>query len=95
MTDFTVTLSEMSSASNEFKAQAQVFNETADKLLLQAANLTTSGWDDDASKVFLLKMADLRAWCKEMATIIETYATGLTNIGGRYEESDQFAASQF
>lgn len=95
MAEFTVTISEMSNASGKYKNQAEAFRTTANALLQATSELTQTGWDDDASKVFEEKIGELKTWCDNMGAIVDTYATALTTIADKYVESDEFAASQF
>lgn len=97
MAEYTVTISEMNNASGKYKNQAEAFRTTANALLQATNDLTAagSGWDDDASKVFAEKIAELKSWCDTMGGIIDTYAGALNTIANKYTETDTFAASQF
>ena len=97
MAEFQVTISAMNSASGETKNQAEAFRETANAMLQATQALTEAGagWDDDASKVFLEKITELKSWCDTMGGIVDTYSDALTKIGTTYTEADQQAATQF
>jgi WXG100 family type VII secretion target len=95
MAEFTVTISAMNSASGETKNRAEAFREAANAMLQATQSLTETGWDDDASKVFLEKITELKTWCDTMGGIIDTYSEALNKISGSYSEADQQAANQF
>lgn len=97
MAEFTVTVSELSSASGKYKNQAEAFRAAANALLQATNDLTAAGggWDDDASKVFAEKIGELKTWCDTMGAIVDTYAGALNTIGEKYTEGDQSAANQF
>ena len=95
MAEFGVVISELQGASGKFKNQAEAFRETANALLQATETLTTTGWDDDASKVFAEKIAELKTWCDQMGAIVDSYAGAMNTIGENYQAADAFAASQF
>ena len=95
MAEFEVTLSAMNNTASATKNQAEAFRETANALLQATQSLTETGWDDDASQVFLEKITELKSWCDTMGGIVDTYSQALTKIGDTYSEADQQAANQF
>jgi len=95
MAEFTVSPAEMSNASGKYKNQAEAFRSTANALLQATTDLTSTGWDDEASKVFAEKISELKSWCDSMGAIIDTFAGALNTISDKYIESDGYAASQF
>lgn len=97
MSEFTVTISAMNTASGETKNQAEAFREAANAMLQATQALTEAGagWDDDAAVVFREKITELKNWCDTMGGIVDTYSDALTKIANQYNESDQQAANQF
>ena len=95
MAEFEVTISAMNNASTATKNQAEAFREAANALLQATQGLTETGWDDDASQVFLEKITELKSWCDTMGGIVDTYSQALTKIGETYTDADQQAATQF
>ena len=97
MAEFTVKVSELSSASGKYKNQAEAFRATANALLQATNDLTVAsrGWDDEASKVFAEKIGELKSWCDSMGAIVDTYAGALNTIGEKYIEGDVEVAKQF
>lgn len=95
MAEFTVTISEMNSASGDIKSQAENFRTTAGAMQTATQALVETGWDDDASRVFAEKIGELKTWCDSMSDIIDTYSEALTKIASGYNDADAQAASQF
>ena len=95
MAEFSVTISAMNNASGATKNHAEAFREAANAMLQATQTMTETGWDDDASQVFLEKMTELKTWCDTMGGIVDTYSDALNKISGTYTEADQQAATQF
>lgn len=95
MAEFEVVVSELGNASQQTKNQAEAYRSAADQMLSATQTLTEGDWVDEATPIFLEKMEELRTWCNNMSTIVDSYAAALTKIGEQYQQGDAQAASQF